>query len=68
MGLPKNVRAYLAERLIESLEFDEDKPLSTEWSKEIDRRCQQIDYETPGILRDEKDVIANVQKKLNEAH
>lgn len=35
LALPANSRAYLAELLLESLDFEEDFPISEEWMKEI---------------------------------
>ncbi len=43
LALPSNSRAYIAEVLLESLDFEEDFPISDEWLKEISKRCQQID-------------------------
>jgi len=36
-------RAYLAEILLESLDYEEDFPVSKEWLNEIRRRCEEID-------------------------
>lgn len=46
LELPRNVRAIVAERLIESLEFDEPIDLSPEWREEILKRCREIDEGT----------------------
>ena len=43
MLLPKHVRAYLVEVLLESLDFEEDFPIEEEWMGEITRRCREID-------------------------
>jgi putative addiction module component (TIGR02574 family) len=43
LSLPQQARAFLAEKLIESLDTDVDFYLSEEWRKEISRRCAQID-------------------------
>jgi len=43
MQLEPNTRAFIAETLIESLDLDEDFPLSQEWLEEIRRRCAEID-------------------------
>lgn len=43
LELPSQVRAFLAEKLLESLDFEEPFDLSSEWREEIDRRCRQID-------------------------
>ena len=43
MSLPKQDRAYLAEKLIESLDFDDDIIMSEEWKKEIAMRLKNLD-------------------------
>lgn len=43
LRLPRESRAYLAERLIESLDFDDEFEMSPEWKTEIDRRVREID-------------------------
>ena len=43
LELPSQVRAFIAEKLLESLDFEEPFDLSSEWKDEIDRRCRQID-------------------------
>lgn len=43
MSLPPNLRASVAEILLESLDFEEDFPVSNEWLNEINRRCREID-------------------------
>ena len=43
LALPPNSRAYVAEILLESLDFEADFPLSDEWRREIERRCREID-------------------------
>ena len=43
LALPRNSRAYLAEVLLESLDCEQDFPLSEEWRAEIEKRCRQID-------------------------
>jgi putative addiction module component (TIGR02574 family) len=43
LELPIQVRAFLAEKLLESLDFEEPFDLSDEWKEEISRRCRQID-------------------------
>ena len=43
MNLPPTLRAFVAEKLIESLDFAEAPPLSAKWLKEIRRRCAEID-------------------------
>ena len=36
-------RAFIAETLLESLDFEEDFDLSPAWREEIHRRCQESD-------------------------
>jgi hypothetical protein len=43
MALPSESRAYLAERLLETLDFEEDFAVSDVWLKEISKRCQELD-------------------------
>ena len=43
MSLPSNLRASLAEMLLESLDFEDDLPVSSEWMDEIEKRCRDID-------------------------
>ncbi len=43
MALPSESRAYLAEKLLETLDFQEDFAVSDEWRKEIRKRCQELD-------------------------
>ena len=40
---PSQVRAFIAEKLLESLDFEEPFDLSSEWKDEVSRRCRQID-------------------------
>ncbi len=39
---PKS-RAFIAKSLIESLDSEEDFPISEEWHQEIRQRCEEID-------------------------
>ncbi len=43
LQLPREARALLAEKLLESLDLDEPFEISEEWSREITRRCREID-------------------------
>jgi len=43
MALPSEARAYLAEKLLETLDFEEDFAVSDVWLKEIRKRCQELD-------------------------
>ena len=43
LELPSQMRAFIAEKLLESLDFEEPFELSSGWKEEISRRCRQID-------------------------
>ncbi|MBL7074929.1 addiction module protein [candidate division KSB1 bacterium] len=43
LHLPLQTRALLAEKLLESLDYEEDFEVSAEWMDEIRRRCKEID-------------------------
>jgi putative addiction module component (TIGR02574 family) len=43
LELPASARAFVAEKLIESLDMDAGAELSPAWKQEIRRRCQEID-------------------------
>jgi len=43
LELPPALRAFVAEKLIESLDESDSLPLSTQWKEEILRRCAEID-------------------------
>jgi hypothetical protein len=43
MELPPSLRAFVAEKLIESLDAPDSPPLSAKWRKEVRRRCAEVD-------------------------
>lgn len=43
LELPPSLRAFVAEKLIESLDAPITPVLSAKWKKEIRRRCMEID-------------------------
>ena len=43
LQLPRDIRALIAEKLLESLDYEEPFELSKKWKEEIERRCQGID-------------------------
>lgn len=43
LDLPSPIRAFVAERLIESLDTNATADLSAEWKKEIEKRCREVD-------------------------
>jgi putative addiction module component (TIGR02574 family) len=63
LDLPREDRAFLAEKLLESLDFDEAFPISPEWKAEIARRCREIDEGTVELIPGEQ-VFDEVTKAL----
>ena len=49
LELPPSVRAFVAEKLIESLDASEVPRLSAKWKTEIRRRCAEVDRGTVGL-------------------
>lgn len=57
LSLTPQARAFVAERLIESLDATPGEQLSSAWRAEIQKRCREID--TDGVeLRGAEDVFA----------
>ncbi|MBW7908874.1 MAG: addiction module protein [Kiritimatiellae bacterium] len=54
LDLPQPLRALLAEKLIESLDAQDDAPLSAKWKKEIKRRCAEIDRGSATLIEADK--------------
>jgi hypothetical protein len=63
MLLPKHIRAYLAEVLLESLDFEEDFPIEEEWIDEITRRCREIDEGSVDLIPGEEGLV-QLRKQL----
>ncbi|MCB1125634.1 MAG: addiction module protein [Verrucomicrobiae bacterium] len=63
LALPPQGRAFVAERLIESLEAGPGEDLSPKWREEVRRRCREID-EGALELRDAADVFAKARAAL----
>ncbi|PTN34381.1 addiction module protein [Desulfonatronum sp. SC1] len=63
MTLPPAQRAFVAEKLIESLDAPDMEPLSVTWQEEVRRRCAQMDRETID-LRDAEKVFAKAYSSL----
>jgi putative addiction module component (TIGR02574 family) len=57
LSLSPQARAYVAEKLIESLDTEPDITLSSEWRDEIRKRCREID-EGSVELREAEAVLA----------
>jgi len=63
MSLSPQARAFVAERLIESLDANPGEALSSAWRDELRKRCREMD---DGIveLRDAADVFAKATSAL----
>jgi len=53
LELPPQSRAFIAEKLIESLDLDPGTELSPEWKEEIRKRCQEVDKGTKELRKAE---------------
>ena len=63
LRLPKQARALLAEKLLESLDAGEEFEVSQEWQEEIRRRCRELD-EGKAKLIPSDEVFDEVSRKL----
>jgi putative addiction module component (TIGR02574 family) len=63
LRLPREHRAFLAERLIESLDEAEGLDLSPQWKEEVARRCRELDEGIVALIPGEK-VFDEVLKAL----
>ena len=63
LDLPTEMRAFLAEKLIESLDTEGDFEISEEWKKEIEYRCDQIDKGN-AVLKDADEVFKSAYEDL----
>jgi len=62
MSRPSNFRASIAEMLLESLDFEEDFPVSNEWMDEIEKRCKEIDERKVEIISGDEG-LSQLRKK-----
>ncbi|OQW75638.1 MAG: addiction module antitoxin RelB [Proteobacteria bacterium ST_bin11] len=61
LKLAPAARAYIAEILIESLDYVDDFPVSEEWRQEIEKRCKEIDANS-ALLLDGEQVMAELRQ------
>ena len=54
LELPHHLRAFLAEKLLESLDEEMEFEMSEEWKQEIRKRCQEIDEGKVMLIDSEK--------------
>ena len=63
LALSEASRAFLAEKLLESLDQDDDFAVSDEWREEIRRRCRDLDEgKSQTVPSDE--VLAELRQQL----
>jgi putative addiction module component (TIGR02574 family) len=63
LELPREARALIAEKLLESLDFEEPFEISPEWKEEIARRCREIEDGTVDLVPGEQ-VLKEAAEKL----
>lgn len=64
LTLPPKSRAYLAEILLESLDFKDDFTVSEDWLNEIKKRCNDIDENKVELVSGEEG-INRLQRKYS---
>lgn len=65
LEMPAPIRAFVAERIIESLDMEDTPPeLSTEWKTEIEKRCREVD-EGSAALIDADEVFKKAYARLS---
>jgi hypothetical protein len=62
LKLNVNARAYLAQVLLESLDYEEEVIVSSQWREEIKERCQEI-KNSPEILIDGKSFLSALKEQ-----
>lgn len=63
LALPEASRAFLAEKLLESLDQEEDVELSPAWRAEIQRRIKEIDEGRATLVPMEK-VMSELRQRF----
>ncbi|MCP4642511.1 MAG: addiction module protein [bacterium] len=63
LSLPPEARAFVAERLLESLDADPGAELSPAWREEVGKRCREVE-EGLVELRDAADAFAKAYDAL----
>lgn len=63
LSLPLEIKAYLAEKLLENLDSETDVEISQEWRKEVEKRCAEIDSGI-AVLKDADEVFKDAFSKL----
>lgn len=63
LELPPRARAFLAEKLIESLDAEDAPSLSPKWKAELRKRCREVEQGTVE-LRDAEEVFKTAYASL----
>jgi hypothetical protein len=64
LKLEPTLRAYVAEILLESLDYEEDFIVSEAWRQEIQKRCKEIDNNSSLLIDGEKFMTELKQRYL----
>jgi hypothetical protein len=62
LKLEPALRAYIAEILLESLDYEEDFIVSEAWWQEIQKRCKEIDTD-PSILIEGGRIMSELKQR-----
>jgi Putative addiction module component len=62
LKLEPALRAYVAEILLESLDYEEDFVVSAVWRQEIKKRCDEIDAD-PSLLIEGASYMADLRQR-----
>lgn len=65
LRLPREARALIAEKLLESLDGAEPFEVSQEWREEIERRCREIDAGAVDLIPGDE-VLKEATERLSE--
>jgi putative addiction module component (TIGR02574 family) len=63
LALPSESRAFLAKKLLETLDFEQDFPISESWRAEIRKRCDDLDNGAVETIPAET-VLSDIRKSL----
>ena len=63
LNLPNEIKAYIAEKILENLDSETDMELTPEWRDEIQKRCAEIDSGV-SVLKDADEVFNDAFKRL----
>jgi Putative addiction module component len=64
LKLEPALRAYVAEILLESLDYEEDFVVSDAWRQEIQKRCHEIDSDSSLLIEGERFMAELKQRYL----